>query len=119
MLLPDMVRRISGLLVALALIVGPGMSSVYAASMAAKMTVAASSDMHSPGKCDDCGSTNASMSVGMCSALYCSGFAAFPFSSHAVFDGMSADTHVPCDGRHIARRVNPPDPYPPRLTILS
>lgn len=119
-MLCDAARRISAILVALALAFGPAGVVVNASSMSAKMAaVAASGDMHSPGKCSDCDASKATMSGGVCSAAFCSGFIAFPpVTSGAGLDRVSADTFR-YDARHLAGRVNPPDPYPPRPTIPS
>lgn len=118
-MLCDTARRISALLVALALVFGPAGVGVNASSMSAKMAaVAVSGDMHSPGKCSDCGASKATMSGAVCSAAFCGGFIAFPVASHGGLDWVSADAPR-YDVRHLAGRVNPPDPYPPRPTILS
>lgn len=115
----DVACRIAAILVALNLAFGPAGVGVYASPMAAKMTAAtASSDTHSPSKCSDCGATKSTMSGGVCSAAFCSGFIAFLATGHVGLDSVSAD-RPRYDARHLAGRVNPPDPYPPRSTILS
>jgi hypothetical protein len=120
LMLVETVRRISTLLVTLALVFGPAVNSVYAASMGAKMAVAASSDVHSPSKCDDCGAAKAGMSVGMCSAAsYCGGLTAFPSTGNAVFEPLPVGTLAPYNTRHMTGRADAPDPYPPKPTILS
>lgn len=119
-MLSDVARRIAAILLALALVFGPAGVGINASSMSVKMAaVAASGDMHSSGKCSDCDASNATMSGGVCSAVFCSGFIAFPpVTSRAGLDWVSADTFR-YDARHLAGRVSPPDPYPPRPTILS
>lgn len=116
-MLSDVTRRIAAALVTLALVFGPGVNSVYASSMGAKMAVAASSDPHSPSNCGDCGAVKANLSG--CSVAYCSGVIAFPSVGTVVFDGLPADRLGSYDTRRMTGRVNPPDPYPPKPTILS
>src|SRR5712692_1697901 len=117
-MVPDLVRRISMVLVALALAFGPGGNGVYASSMGAKMAMAASSDAYSPSKCGDCGATKAGMLAGACSVAYCSGLTAFSFAASGIFDWPPADTLPFGDTRHLTGRADAPDPYPPRPTIL-
>ena len=118
-MLVDLARRISAALLTLALVFGPAAMGVHASSMGAKIAVAASNDTHSPGKCDDCGAAKAGISAGVCSVVTCSGISAIPSSEQAVFDWLPAETFGPYDPRHRAGHADPPDPYPPRLTILS
>ena len=113
----DMVRRLSAVLVTLALAFGPGAGSVHASSMGAKMAMAASSATHSPSKCDDCGAKGG-MSGGACS-VNCSGLTALFSADNAVFDRLPVETRGPYDTRHRTGHADPPDPYPPRPTILS
>src|SRR6266508_3538152 len=87
----DMVRRICAALLTLALAFGPAVSSAHASSMGAKMTVAALSDMHSWGKCDDCGGSKGGMPVGACS-MNCSGVTAVS-SGSAVFQWLPVQPH--------------------------
>jgi hypothetical protein len=116
----DRVRLISAVLLTLALVVGPVTSGIHSVSMGAKMAMAASSDAHSPSKCDDCDAAKAGMSVGMCSAAsYCSGLAAFPSTENTVFAPLPVGTLAHYDTGHMAGRADAPDPYPPKPTILS
>lgn len=117
-MLCDVAHRISAILVTLALVFGPAATGAYASSMGAEMAVAAASEMHSPGKCSDCGASKTTMSGGVCSVAFCSGFTAFPVAGGAVFDWV-ADSLRSYSTRDIAGRVIPPDPYPPRFTILN
>jgi len=118
-MLSDTVHRIVAIVLALGLVFGPVTGSVQAASMNAKMVVAASSGMHSSRDCNDCGTTKTSMSGAACTAAYCSGITALPYAGSAVFDWLPADTFAPTDARHVSGHVGPPDPYPPKPTILS
>ena len=109
-----LVRRISAVVLALALAMGPAMYSVHASAMTAKMAVAASSDMHSPGKCDHCVAGKAGLSVNACSG-FCSGLTAFSSTDNAVvFDQLPIDLFGPFGARKISGHADPPDPYPPR-----
>ena len=113
----EKLRRISAILIALALGVGLLAHGVGASNMGVKMALAAANDMPATDKCDGCGSGDDGMSLGACSA-YCSTFTALP-SAAAVFDMLPMEirghTAVP-----IAMGWGiPPDPYPPKPTILS
>jgi hypothetical protein len=100
----------------LALVFGPAVSSAYASSMGAKTTIAASSDAHSLGMCDDCGAAKA----GMCSAAsFCNGLTAFLPTGNTVFKPLAVDTLAPYVTRYLTGRAVAPDPYPPKPTILS
>jgi hypothetical protein len=114
----DMVRRISAILLTLSLAFGPGALSVHASSMGAKMAAVASSATHSPSKCDDCGAAKAGMSGGTC-AVNCSGLTAFFSADEALFDWLPVNTRKPYGARHGNGHTAPPEPYPPRPTILS
>lgn len=113
----DKVRRIAAILLTLALALGPGGSGAVASPNGGKLVVMMSSDMHSSGKCNDCGGGKAGMTAGACS-LSCSGIV--EVSGAPVIAGrlpkMVHDLVAPSDttGRNI-----PPDPYPPRPTTLS
>jgi len=119
-MLPDFVRRIAAVLLTLVFVFGPVANGVYAFSMGAKMTVTASSDAHSPSKCDDCGAAKGRMPAGTCSAAsYCSGPTTFPSANNAVFGPLPGNMLAPYDARHLTGSADAPDPYPPRTIILS
>lgn len=118
-MLYDLARRLSAIVVTLTLVFGPAAGGAYASSMGAKMAMAAASDTHSPADCSDFGATKATMSGGVCSVAFCSGFTAFLVAGHAIFDWMPAGKLRPYGTCDIAGTVNPPDPYPPRPTILN
>ena len=109
-----LVRRIPAVVLTLALVLGPATYSVHASVMGAKMAVAASSDMHSPGKCDDCGGD---VPVGACS-VHCGGMTAVS-PGITVFEGTPVETHGYFTTRGMAGYDAPPDPYPPRPAVLS
>ncbi len=112
-------RRLSAVLLILALVFGPGATTVHAASMDAKMAGAASSDTHLPGNCEDCDTAKAGMSAGSCSVTYCGGLAISPTPGETAFSRVPASKLAFYDSRHLTQHVGPPDPGPPRPTILS
>lgn len=111
-------RRLTNLLLVVALAAGLVTHSVQAAGMAAKMSIAASSTMPMSGKCDGCsGEGKGCMSLGTCS-LICGMVFALPVAS-AVIERLPA---VPAELAAIPAGVGwsaPPDPYPPRPPVLS
>lgn len=116
----DTVRRISAVILALALVFGPAGGGAYASLGGLKAAVmTASSDSHSPGKCNDCGAGKGGISAGLCSsAAFCSGFA-IPPVSHLVPERLLAGRALAYEAHHLTGRAQAPDPYPPRVTILS
>lgn len=113
----ERVRRIAVLLLALALTAGWMSHGVRAADMGVKMAVAAASDMPISGKCDGCGGGHDSMQAGTCFA-YCGPVSALP-SAPAVCDVLPVDT---VQYRPVLPGTGwgaPPDPYPPRPSVLS
>ncbi len=113
----DMGRRIAAILLTLALTLGPGTGRMFASPDQGKAAVVMSSDMHSSGKCGDCEGSKAGMPAATCS-ISCSGIV-------AVLPGTVAADRSPetVQGSiavsHRVGRTIPPDPYPPRPTILS
>lgn len=113
----DTVRRFAAILLTLALALGPGMSGAFASPDHGKAVIMMSSDMHSSGKCNDCDGSKAGMPVATCS-ISCSGITAVSPGTVAAgrlpktVNGFTAASDM--TGRNI-----PPDPYPPRPTILS
>ena len=108
------IRRLCAVFLALTLAVGVSTHGVHASDMGVKM-VAAASDMPMSGKCD-CGG-NDKMSVASCSSQ-CAGIPAIQAPSLAlgiVLVGGYADIAAPSVTGH----TRPPDPYPPRPTVLS
>lgn len=112
-----LIRRISAALLSLTLVMGPAMYAIHAPALSTKMAVAASSDMHLPGKCDDCGGNKAGMPIGTCS-MACNGMIAVS-PDVPVLDALLVETHGHVAARGMTGLVAPPDPYPPRPTVLS
>ncbi len=115
---PVNLRRLLNLLLVVALAAGLVSHGVQAADMAAKMSMDAGSTMPMSGKCDGCGGEGKDcMSPGTCS-LICGTVFALPATS-PVFHVLPA---APGEFAAIPAGVgwnSPPDPYPPRSTILS
>jgi len=110
------VRRILALLLALTLVVSGAMHSVQAADMTVKMT-AATGDLPMPGGCNGCNGDDHSMTPAACFAL-CGGVTAVlpsvPLVAAATLVSSPAAQAASVAGLH-----GPPDPYPPRPTILN
>jgi hypothetical protein len=113
----DTVRRIAAILLTLALALGPGMGGVLASPAGGKAVVTMSSDMHSSGKCDDCGGSKAGMPVATCS-ISCIGIMGLS-KSPAVASRALPAVHGFVTTSNMTGRNVPPDPYPPRPTSLS
>jgi hypothetical protein len=94
---------------------GLDMSSASATSMAAEMPM--STDMPMSGQCDGCDGHEKGMSPTACSA-FCSAVITVP-SVAVVFSTISIETLGPAAGPVVTGHADPPDPYPPRPTILS
>ena len=119
------IRRISAVLLALALAVGlvthsvanldVGLKSAMAAA-SSDMPMSGSSDMPMSGKCDGCGDEQKGMDAAC--VAYCSGVLVSPVVA-AVMDVLTADILGPSVVRALTGRTPPPDPYPPRPTIRS
>jgi hypothetical protein len=111
------VRRLSALLLALALALGPGSYGMAAPDMATKMTTAAAGDMPMHDGCNGCLGNDRGMAATAC-FTFCSG-------AVAVLPWVSAvgavDTMVPLalPVVPIAGRQSPPDPPPPRPAVLN
>lgn len=113
----DLVRRLSATLLILSLAVGPAVNSVHASSMGAKMAVTAASDTQSPGKCDGCAGGKNGVAPVLCS-VYCAGVTAAPLDV-ARIDFLPVEIFGRLATRQLAGLQVPPDPYPPRPTVLS
>ena len=113
-----MTRRISAVLLTLALALGPVANGVHSASMGAKMLMAASSDTGALGKCDDCGAAKTGMN-GVCPATFCSGLNVFPPAGDVVFEPLLIHSRPTYDTRVLAGRPVVPDPYPPKPAVQS
>ena len=107
-------RCISALLLVLALVVGSVTQGVQASDMALKMATA-TMDMPMPGGCNGCSGDDPGM-LAACSAVC--GIAAVlplvPTVAGAISVAPPAARAISVAGLH-----GPPDPYPPKSSILS
>jgi hypothetical protein len=122
-MLPEKTRRISALLSALVLAVGlvahgfAGPDIVVQSAVTAAIDVPMSGDMPMPGKCDGCAGDEKGVALAACSA-FCGAVIAAP-SVMAIFVAVPIETLAPSAGAIFTGHTDPPDPYPPRPTILS
>jgi hypothetical protein len=122
-MLLGLTRRICATLLSFALLLGPAAYSVHASGMNAKMITAMSSDMHSSGACDDCDGNKAGAPASACSVISCSGMscsgmiAVLPGA--AQFARLAVEAHGHAFASVMRGLDAPPDPYPPKATVLS
>lgn len=115
-------RQLSALLMALVLTVGLVMHG-FGGPMVVKLATAVESHMPSSGgepmqgKCNGCAGDERGVVPTACSA-FCSAVATLPA---AYVDPYAApvEAFVPTAGPDVIGWTNPPDPYPPKSTILS
>ena len=116
-MLREKIRRISTLVLAVALAVGLGAHGMAGPDTGLKPVMAvAATDMPMSGKCDGCGDDQKGMSAA-CTA-YCSSVIALPVAA-VVIDVVAVDVLRPSVGPAAAGYVTPPDPYPPRPIGMS
>jgi hypothetical protein len=111
------VRRLLVMFLALSLTLGPAMNAVHASSMGAKMVVTSSGDTHHQGNCKDCPGSNTGTAPGECTVC-CIGVPGVCVPT-AVIDVPPAETQRYVTPNFLADHRIPPDPYPPRHTVLS
>lgn len=111
----EKVRRLSALCLALAFSVGLMAHGVQTSDMTVKMTAAAASDMPMPSGCSDCDGDHGVTAA--CFAL-CGGLLAVLPLVPTVVAAVSLSTPA-VQGIPVAGHYGPPDPYPPRPTILG
>ncbi len=116
-LMPDTFRRLMTVLLALTFVVGLVPHGMRSADAGVKMIMTAAGDMPMSGKCDGCGDDQKAMTSAACSA-YCGGFLAVPLAG-VIFELASAETFEGFAGPPADGHAVPPDPYPPRPTVLS
>lgn len=110
-------RRWFAFFAAVALILGLAAYGVAAADMGAKMMPTADGAMAPAGMCNGCGGGDDGMPATACNAL-CGGTVALlpEFVPIAV---AAVEPAIPVAMPPHLGRAGPPDPYPPRLSILS
>jgi hypothetical protein len=117
------IPQISALLAALVLTLGLVTHGFASASMPLKAGVTAatdvpmSGDMPMPGKCNGCAGDEKGMVPSACS-VFCSTAIASP-SLPPLLDAVPIETLRPATEPNMTGRVAPPDPHPPRPTILN
>jgi len=89
---------------------------VHAANVGSETMVAGASCLTTPGKCGGGGDSNA-LSPISCSALNCNGATAIEGTSVAT--GVLPVRGDPATLPAMKGHEDPPDPYPPRLALLS
>jgi len=114
----EKVRRLSALFLALALIMAGVGQGVQASDMAAKMmATTAASDMSMPGGCGGCSGDDQGMPMACFAVCVGSVFAILPATPAIAAAGLVSPPARPIVV--IAGHHGPPDPYPPRPTILG
>jgi len=118
----ERIRRISAVVLALALATGLAAHGIGGSDMGFKSGMAAAasdmpaSDMPMSGKCDGCGDDQNGMAAAC--AAFCSSVVVLPIA--AILQQLSAiDILRPSAGQDATGHVGPPDPYPPRPISMS
>ena len=111
------VRRLLAILLALSLTLGPAVSGVHASSMGTKMAMISLSGAHAQGSCTDCPESKSGLSLSACSAC-CTGVPAVS-PDVAAIDFQPTETQRYLTPSLLADHRLPPDPYPPRSTVLG
>jgi hypothetical protein len=114
----ERIRRISALVLALALAAGLATHGIGGSDVGFKSAVAAAaSDVPMSGKSDGCGDDHQNGMAAACAA-FCSSVVALPVA--AVLQHLNAiDILRPSAGQDATGQVGPPDPYPPRPISMS
>lgn len=111
------VRRLLVILLTLSLTLGPAVIRVHASSMSMEVAATSLGDAHHDGNCRDCPGSKNGLSPGECSAC-CTGVPGVSVPT-AVIDVLPAETQRYLTPNSLADHRIPPDPYPPRHTVLS
>lgn len=120
---PRSLRQISALLMTLVLVIGLVTHGFGGPGVMLSSTMTLASDMSSSGgepmqgKCNGCAGDEKGVAPAACSA-FCSAVAALPAPDVGLF-AVPAETLTPTAGPDAIGWTRPPDPYPPRMTILS
>ena len=118
------IRKIAALVMAMVLAVGltthgvglPNMS-LKSGMTAAQMDTAMPVNAPMPGKCNGCIGDEKGVAPAVCSA-FCGAVIALPAAPPILLSGP-AETLNPASGPDGISHVDPPEPHPPRTTILS
>lgn len=113
----DRVRLLFVLFLILTLAVGITTHGVHAANVGSEIVVADARCGLTPGKCSS-GGDNDVLSLVPCSALNCNSATATEGSNVAI-DVFPVGLGDPINAPAMTGHNDPPDPYPPRLAVLS
>lgn len=119
----EKIRRISAVLMALVLAVGlvthgfGGPDMIVKSDMTAASEMPMSSDMPMQGKCDGCAGDEKGVAPAACSA-FCGAVISVPLVAVVLY-AVPIETLRPTAALGATGYADPPDPYPPRSTILS
>lgn len=117
------IRQISAFLMALVVAIGLVAHGPSGLGVMMGSTMTLANDMPSrggepmQGKCNGCAGDERGVVPAACSA-FCSAVAALPAANIDLF-AVPAETLTPAVGPEVAGWTHPPDPHPPRTTILS
>src|SRR6516165_4327742 len=117
----EIARRVFVIVLSVALATGVAVRSVQALAMdvaapAATAAMTTDTDLPMSGKCSGCARDEKAMAAG-CSALCGSAVAVLPLV--VAFGPISVETIGPSATPAATGHAFPPDPYPPRPTVLS
>ena len=115
----DKIRRLSTLLMAVVLAVGLITHGFGGPNIVAKSAMGAAHDMPMmpmSGKCDGCAGDEKGVMPTACDA-FCGAVITMPLA--VILDAVPAEILNPTAGPDAIGHTLPPDPYPPRTTILS
>jgi hypothetical protein len=117
----DKIRRISVLLMALVLAVGLATRGIVCSDAMVKSDMTLANDMpisgDMQGKCGSCSGHEKGVTPAACAAL-CGAIMSAPSTSPVLY-AVPVEKVVATAARHAVGHADPPDPYPPRSTILS
>src|SRR5262249_14668571 len=112
----ETVRRLFVLVLSVALATALVARAVQATQ--ADMTAAAmTTDMPMHGMCDGCAGSEKAVTPAACALSFCGMMAVAPIT--AAFDPLAAEIIRPAAEPTLTGHVFPPDPYPPRSSVVS
>jgi hypothetical protein len=119
----EKIRRISAVLMALVLAVGLATHGVSGPDMIVKSNLTAASDMPMPsdmpmqGKCNGCVGDEKGVAPAACAA-FCGAVISAPLVAVVLY-AVPVETLKPTAALGATGHADPPDPYPPKPTVLS
>jgi hypothetical protein len=118
------IRRITTVLAAWVLAAGlvahgfGGPDMIVKSAMTSASDTPMSGDMPMPGKCNGCAGDEKGMAPAAACSAFCAAVIASP-SLAVVLYAVPAEILSPTTGPDAISHADPPDPYPPRPTILT